>query len=158
LDKHEQIRQGILNLAAKVSPLQTLLGEVTEVNETEFTCVIKDDDGLEYLAHLRCVLNGNESITFFPAVGTYALVIRIEDAEMWMVVACDKIDKSRTKIGTTRIEQTAQGFLIQKGSDTLKDAIQLIVEAVQPIVVLYGNNPDYAKLAQALTKINNLLL
>ncbi len=40
--------------------------------------------------------------------------------------------------------------------DSLKDILTLILKAVQPILVLYGNNPDYAKLTQALTKINNL--
>ena len=48
-------------------------------------------------------------------------------------------------------------LLVEKDGDTLKQALTLIVEAVQPIVVIYGNNPIYSKLSEALTKINNLL-
>ncbi len=56
-----------------------------------------------------------------------------------------------------QLNATDGKLLVQKGADTLKQALTLIVEAVQPIVVLYGNNPVYAKLTQALAKINNLL-
>lgn len=48
-------------------------------------------------------------------------------------------------------------FNIQ-GSDGKKisDLLTLIVQAIQPILVIYGNNPDYSKLSQALTQIQNL--
>jgi phage baseplate assembly protein gpV len=58
---------------------------------------------------------------------------------------------------TVSLNSSDGKLLLQKGTDTLKQALTLIVEAVQPIVVLYGNNPVYTKLTQALTKINNLL-
>lgn len=64
--------------------------------------------------------------------------------------------KLKASIQGMTIECDGQ-LLVQKGGDTLKQALVLIVEAVQPIVVLYGNNPVYSKLAEALTKINALL-
>jgi len=36
--------------------------------------------------------------------------------------------------------------------------LQLQNEAMQQIVVIYGNSPDYLKLTQAAEKINNILL
>jgi phage baseplate assembly protein V len=47
-------------------------------------------------------------------------------------------------------------FTISAGDDSVKDALTLIIEAVQQIVVIQGNNPDYDKLSQALTKVNNI--
>lgn len=47
-------------------------------------------------------------------------------------------------------------FTISVDNDSLKDALTMLIEAVQQIVVMYGNNPDYTKLSQALTKVNNI--
>lgn len=47
-------------------------------------------------------------------------------------------------------------FTITVDDDSLKDALTLIIQAVQQIMVMYGNNPDYGKLSQALTKVNNI--
>ena len=117
-----------------------------------------DDEGLEYYeVQLRCVLTANESETFYPAPGAYALAARIEDSETWVLLAAEKITKKRIVVNTAILETTANGHLLQKGSDTLKQVLTLVIQAVQQIVVLDGNNPDYVKLAQALTKVNNLL-
>lgn len=46
--------------------------------------------------------------------------------------------------------------LLDSEGNSLKDILTLIVQAVQPILVMYGNNPDFIKLTQALTKINSM--
>lgn len=157
MDKHEQIRQGLAALAKRFGPQGTLLATVQSVDETEMTCTLFDDDIEIYDVRLRPVLNGNESLTLFPKVGSYVLAVKIEDTEEWMVIACDEIDKWRLVIGETVIEQSSEGLLIKKQEDTLKEVIQLIIEAVQQIVVLQGTNPDYVKLTQALSKAQNIL-
>ena len=102
------------------------------------------------------VLNEKESLTLFPKIGSYVLAVKIENDEDWMVVACDEVDKVRVIAGEMIFEMK-DGYLIKKGNDTLKEVIQLIIEAVQKIVVLQGTNPDYMKLTQALTKAQNIL-
>src|SRR5207237_161663 len=116
------------------------------------------DDDFEYPGiRLRPVLDGNEALTLFPKVGTWALAVRIEDEEHeWMVMAMGEVDKWRLKIGTAIIEQDATGLLVSKGTDTLKQVLTLIIEAMQKIIVLQGTNPDRAKLVTAKTKTNNL--
>jgi phage baseplate assembly protein V len=68
-------------------------------------------------------------------------------------------DKNASKysqtIKTSSFLQDGQ-FTINVGDDSLKDALTLIIQAVQQIVVMYGNNPDYTKLSEALTKVNNI--
>jgi phage baseplate assembly protein gpV len=46
-----------------------------------------------------------------------------------------------------------------QGQDGIKlsDIISNIIAAVQQITVIYGNNPDYSKLTQAQTYLQNLL-
>ncbi len=167
MGKADDIRKALADFSGKYGPQNTMLATVDSVDEAEFTCVLQDDDNGELTypdVRLRPVLDGNESVTVFPKVGTWALAVRIEEEENWMVIAVGEADKVvtvadseiKSVVGTSEFT-IDDGFLMQKGSDTLKQILTLIVEAVQPIVVIYGNNPVYAKLTQALTKINNLL-
>jgi hypothetical protein len=159
LGKSEEIRSRLLEWVAKAGPRPTLLGKVKSVNESEKTCVLYDDDTkLDYNdVRLRPVLDGKESITIFPKTGTWALAVRIESEDDWMIVAVGEVAKWSLGVGTATIEQDSNGLLIQKGNDTLKDILTMIIEAVQQIVVAQGTSPDYAKLIEAMLKVNNLL-
>ena len=66
-------------------------------------------------------------------------------------------NKCVTEIASGVRVEVDSTFGLSKGSDTLKDALTLLIEAVQQIMVIYGNNPDFSKLSQAQTKVNNLL-
>lgn len=112
-----------------------------------------------------------------PKEGSYVIVGFVEafhegkesDA---FIEQCSEIDEVLIKIGNKLYKLNDQGHLVKGGSDTLKEVIELIIEAAnltieatQQILVLYGNNPDYAKLIQAkftklqqaTTKLNNVL-
>jgi hypothetical protein len=155
----EQIRQLLDERAARVGPPPTMLATVQSVNEAEATCELYDEEtAMEYYdVRLRPVLNGKESITIFPKVGSWCLAVRLENTDEWMVVACSEADKWRLKIGEAIIEQDATGLQIKKQSDTLREALELIIQAVMKVTVIQGTNPDYPKLQQALTKIQNIL-
>lgn len=158
MGKQEQIRS-LLKKMANDGVGETLLAKVKSVNTVAMTCELTDDDNaLDFFdVRLRPVLDGKESITIIPKVGTWALAVRIEGDEDWMVIAVGEADKWRMKIGTAIVEQDATGLLIQKGTDTLKEAMSLIIEAVQVIVMTSGTPPDYVKLTQALVKVNAIL-
>jgi hypothetical protein len=159
MDKHKQIRSLLKTMAAEVGPDFSMLAQVKSVDEGAMTCDLFDEEsGLDfYDVRLRPVLDGNEAVTLIPKVNTWVLAVKIEDSEDWMIVACGEVDKWRLKVGEATVEQDATGLLIGKGSDTVKQALTLICEAVQQIVVMQGTDPNYGKLTQALTKINNLL-
>jgi len=155
MDKPEQIRQGLRKLAAEVGPLNTILVQVVSVDEDAKTCVVIDDDIKYYDVRLRPVLNGNECITIYPKVDTWVLIIKIEDDAAYQVISVDEADKITMVVDDMEVE-LSEGISIKRGADTLKQILTLIVQATQDIMVLYGNNPDYVKLTQALTKINNV--
>lgn len=159
MDRDEQIRQGIKKLAEKVGPMSSLLGTVKSVDVDEVTCVISDDDTETEFPdiRLRPVLDGTESITMYPKVGTWALAIRIENDDDWMLIAAGEFDKWRMKIGTTIIEQDATGLLIKKGNDTLKGILSDFIDEVAKIVVLQGTSPSVPALLAIKTKVLNVL-
>ena len=159
MTREEQIRQLLDERAGRVGPRPTMLATVQSVDTTEATCVLYDEEtALEYYdVRLKPVVDSPESITVFPKTGSWCLATRIEGTDEWMVLACSEADKWRLKIGEAVIEQTADGLLIQKQSDTLRQALEMVIQAVMKVVVVQGQNPDYAKLQQALTKIQNIL-
>lgn len=157
MTKKEQIRESLKDLAKHVGPLNSILGTVVSVDEDEKTCVIADDDIEINDVRLSPVLTNKESVIIFPKVDSWVLAIRIEEDADWMIVAAEEIDKYRVVVDDMIFEMSNDKFLVKKGADTLKQVIQLIIEAVQPIVVLQGNNPVYANLTQALTKLNNIM-
>ena len=156
MEGDEQILQGLKKLAEQHGPLNTLLVQVLSIDEAAMTCDVIDDDVNIYDVRLRPVLNGNESITIFPKAGTWALIMKIEDDEAWQVISVDEADKVRLTTDTTEIEIN-EGVLIKRGDDTLKQAMVLLIEAVEKIIVLQGTNPDRIKLAQSKAKVNNIL-
>lgn len=157
MTKKQQILEGLRALGGSVGPLNSLLAVVKSVNEDEKTCVIIDDDIEINDVRLSPVINEKESVTIFPKEGSWVLVVRIEDDAEWMVIATEEIDKIRFKVGDVVFEQTSDGVLIKKDDDTLKEILQLIIQSVQKIAVIYGSNPDFVKLTEALNKTNNLL-
>lgn len=159
MGKEEEIRAALRKLAGEVGPETTLIGQVEGVNEDEKTCSIFDEEtGLTYQdIRLRPVIDGDESMTLFPEPGTWAVAIRLEGGEDWVMTHAQKVYKWRLKIANAEIEQTADGLSVKNGGDSLKDVLKLIIEAVLKVVVIQGQNPDYVKLNQALVKLNKIL-
>ena len=132
-------------------------GKVCKVNVVNgFTCDVSPVDGDADLLDVRLIadLENDKSFILVPKVDSFVVVGFLTDAVAYVTMVSE-VDKVYCKIGNLEF-QLASKFLIKKGDDSIKDVLQLIIEAVQQITVIYGNNPDYAKLGQAETKINNL--
>jgi hypothetical protein len=159
LERSEQIRQLLAEQAGRFGPPATMLATVKSVDEASATCVLYDEEtDLDYYdVRLKPVVDTPEALTIFPAVGTWCIAVRIEGSDEWMAIAFNQAVKWRLKVGQAVIEQNETGLLIQKQTDTLRQALELLVQAVQQIVVVQGRGPDQVKLTQALTKIQNIL-
>lgn len=157
MGKEAEIRQALANHAKRYGPMQTMLAVVESVDEANYTCVLVDEDELTYTCRLRPVLDGLQSTTIFPLVGTWVLAIRIEEDEEWMLIAAGEGARYRIKIGACELETDGTHWSIKKGNDSLKDVMKLTIEAVQKIVVLQGTNADRGKLVSALSKLNNIM-
>lgn len=153
----EQIRQQLRHMSQQVGPAPTLLGVVSAVDASKGTCQINDDGVLYTGVRLQAVLTGAKSQNILPTIGAQALAVRIEQSQDWYLLASSSLDEIQQVTGSVVTEQSDDGLLIAKGSDTLLDALIALVEGVEKIVVLQGTNPDYVKIAQAKLKINNIL-
>lgn len=137
MEKAEQVRQLLKRMASEVGPPSTLLATVQSVNEAEFTCDLVDDDGLEFFdVRLRPVLDAKESITLVPKVDTWALAVRIEDGEDWMLIACGEVEKLLTKCDQVVYNGGTKGGLVNWPD--AKAQIEKTNEVVQAIVQVFS--------------------
>jgi hypothetical protein len=171
--ENEDIKNELAKFAGKYAPAAIISAVVKTVNDND-TIVVVTGSGLEIDdARLKSVVKDGNKFILLPKIESTVLIGRIEESEEWTVLQVEEIDKVKVVINgslfeidgsklllknaTVSVDVNDAGIELKKGTDTLKQILVLLVEAVQPIVVVYGNNPNYTKLTQALTKINNLL-
>ncbi|RTL47461.1 MAG: hypothetical protein EKK39_14245 [Sphingobacteriales bacterium] len=153
-----EIREALQQWAERFGPRPTILAKVVAVDELNYTCDLQDDDGTQFYGiRLRPVLDGNEAVTQFPSIGTWAIAVRIESDEDWMLLTAGQIDKIRVSIGAATFQITNQGFLLQNGAAEMWQAFSLLFQALEKIVVLQGTNIDYVKLEQSKQTFKTLL-
>lgn len=100
----EEIRERLRVMAGSYAPAVSNIAQVKSVDEAECTCVLVDDDGLEFFdVRLRPVTGKNKSFLQIPKEGSFVLAVRVEDTDEWMVVACDEVEKVQILIGEESI-------------------------------------------------------
>lgn len=146
----EHVRGKLGEFAARFGPVQSVLAKVESVNEGEKTCVLVDDDGAKFFdVRLRPVINGKESMTLFPKVGGWALAVRIENSDDWMIVLADELTKLRVKIGNTVLEQDATKFEVSNNVTSLKSILD---EIATEMLAIYAPK-NVANITAIKTKI-----
>ena len=152
-----ELRAALADFSGKYGPHQTALYQVTSVSEADNTCEAVDEDEIEFLIRLSPIITPGQSISLYPAVGKKILAARLEDTGDWFVCWAEQWTKIIYKIGNCILESDGVKWTIKNGNANMLDVFNKIIEAVQVIAVIYGNNPDFVKLAEAKTLIDNLL-
>lgn len=154
----EEIRQA-LREKGKV-PDSVFPAKVLEVDETDFTCTVKQDDTVEYSdVRLRAVVDGGlKGLAFIPKTDSTVLVGRIGKSNELYVVQFSEIDKivftgTKTellfsgdtveiKIGETSFRISEKGTTLKKGQSGLKKTLDDLLTAIGQITVTTPNGPS----------------
>lgn len=155
--ENEHIRNEFETFSGRFGPAAIVPATVKGINDDDTISIELSDGSLIDDARLKSVVKDGNKVLLIPAVDSCVLVGKIDNSDEYVVLVVDEITEVQYVVGGVKMVMDATGFLFKKDSDTLKQALVLIVEALQPTVVIYGNNPIYTKLSQALVKINNLL-
>ncbi|MDE3185284.1 MAG: hypothetical protein KGM16_17870 [Bacteroidota bacterium] len=153
----QQIKDQLAKFSGQFGPAAIMVATVTAINADDTVAIEFSDGAAIDDARLKAIVKDGNKVLLIPKVNSIVLVGRILNSDEFYVVAVNEITEIKTVIDTVTQSTNADGFLLNKGADNLKEAMILFVEAMEPIVIMEGRNPDLIKLAQAKTKLQNLL-
>lgn len=127
---------------------------VTAVNETDGTCDVRDIDGIELFdIRLRAAQDGdNNGLTVIPALDSQVLIGNVGNSpNSWVVISTTISQKVIAKVdeviltiegglliiekGTSKFEIGSDGTLIERNSQSLKAALDALIDQVKLITV-----------------------
>ena len=128
----DDIRKGLADHAKKFGPTQTMIAIVSQVSSNEDSCTLVDDESdFEYPGiRLRPVLDGKEALTIVPQIGAWAIAIRIEDEEEWMLIAVSEAAKYKMVVGSMLFELSAGQFIIKNANEDMKTLMDDLFTAI----------------------------
>ena len=141
---------------------QTVIG--TAVNVRDTLCDLEIEEGAKLFdVRLQVVFDAvDNKFLIRPKEGTKVIAAALENLEHeTCIIQCSEVENVWIESYGKRIKIESAGILIEAdktgGTDTLKEALDKIIDAVVQITVLQGTNPDYVKLQEAKTAIANIL-
>ena len=145
MEKEEQIRQMLKQMAKEVGPDQSFIGTVESVNEGEKTCVLIDgESNLKfYDVRLSPVIDGIQGLTLVPKVNAYALAIKIED-EDWMVIQASQFERYLLTCDNIVFNGGTKGGMVnwpdaRTELDKTKAVVSALLTAINNWVVVGGD-------------------
>jgi hypothetical protein len=151
--EEEKLRKALKKFLQKDERVFT--ATVIAVNEDECSLDVQTAEGAElYDVKLKALRNVKKGVMIIPATESTVQVCRTGEQE-YLMIAADDVAKVLWMFEGSVLSLDSEGFQLKKDNDELKDIIRLIIEAVQETMVLYGKNPNFLKLQQALTKNQN---
>lgn len=154
----EQIKEQLGRFAQQYGPSVIMPAIVTAVNEDDTVSVQFLEGGVIDDCRLKSIVKGGDKFVLVPVVGSVVLIARVDNSDEYYVCAVHEITDFICAIDNTTFKQSGKGFQISKGSDSIREALELIIESVQAVVVVQGSNPDRVKLQQALIIVKNLFV
>lgn len=158
MNHQEDIKREFGKFAAQFGPKVISVATVTAIDADELTVnvLFADDREMEGVRLKALVKDGNHFV-MLPAIGSGVMVGKVRNEDEYVVLVADEITEIKGVIESSQLSVNADGFLFKKDTDTLRDALIKLIEAIEPIVIMEGRNPDLIKLAAAKVQIQNLL-
>ena len=151
------IKEQLAEFSGRYAPKILRTATVTAVNADDTVAIELGNGRTVDDARLRAVVANGNRVVMVPSVGSTVVVGKLENSDEYVVLMVSEVSEIKDKIGTVELNVNNAGILMKKDDDTLKQIATLIIEAIEPIIILEGRNPNLVKLAQAKTKVNNLL-
>lgn len=145
-------------------PVQVRLGIVKETSVSDMTCQIEiKGRPTRYQVRLRSVITSDTGFICIPAVGSRVLVALIEnDAQSSFIVATSDLEALQVKIGNSFANITADGFIVERGGESLKKLLNDLLKAIQQLTVTTPAGPsgvpvNLSAFVDLQTRLSNIL-
>lgn len=129
-DVLEDIKEGLTKFSSKFGPNSLLSAKVVEVNDDDDTITVELNTGVVVEdVRLKPVIISSDHWVLVPKIGTDVLVSPIENSDEFVVQSVNEVALFKSKIGNTTIKIDSNGFLIQRGNETLKKILNDLIDA-----------------------------
>jgi len=135
---------------------------VLSVDTHTNTCSVlldKDEDGNDIIVsdvRLKATMNSNNGFIIYPAINSNVLIERIDDG-YFAIRMVSEIDSVAIVVNDKKYMLDENGHYIGNADNTLLSVINLIIDATMETIVFQGRNPNYEKLTQAKTMVQQIL-
>ncbi len=151
------IKEQLAEFSGRYAPKILRTATVTAVNNDDTVAIELGNGRTVDDARLRAVVANGNRVVMIPTAGSTVVVGKLENSDEYVVLMVSEVSEIKSTIGAVELNVNNAGILLKKNADTLKQIATLIIEAIEPIIIIEGRNPNMVKLAQAKTKVNNLL-
>lgn len=153
-DEREELMRGLRKMAKSQITVTVIPAKVIAVDESAQTVDVEDMEGIEiYDVRMRAALDGSDAgWLLVPTNGSQVLIANIGDSPNdYAVIATTDVDKVTAKIdslswsldadafkaskGLTKLQVESDGVLIERNAQTLKAAIDALIDQVKLITV-----------------------
>lgn len=132
------------------------IATIQSVDASNNTCVVLLDDLAISDVRLKATMNGNNGFIVYPAIGSNVLIERIDDG-YFAIRMVSEIDSIAIVTGDKKYMLDSNGHYIGNADNTLLSVINLIIDATMETIVFQGRSPNYEKLTQAKTMVQQIL-
>jgi hypothetical protein len=154
------VEEALLNLLHSFllehAPKSLIVGKAINVGEDTCDVEVEGETALLDVRLLAVIDNLTSKVLIKPKEGSKVVVGFLHNSEKKaFVTSYSEIEEVIILRGNV-LFRVKEKFEMKVGNDSIKDVLRLVIEAVLQIFILYGNNPAYLKLQQALQKLNNI--
>ncbi|MDN3621350.1 hypothetical protein QWY81_17920 [Polaribacter undariae] len=101
--------------------------------------------------------NGSNYLKCTPKVNSTVVFGIFKDTEKAIIVSTSEVEAIEYKIGETFFKIDESGFVVKKGSENLGTILGDLMDEVNKIVVLYGNNINKVEVAAIKQRLKGVL-
>lgn len=158
-DEIQQIKEELDLFARKRGPAALIAVKVLSVNESECTVEVEFDGGAKIDdVQLRSVVKTGNKVVLLPKVNSIVLISSINKSNEYYVVAVEEVtgiinlidDVSvkvtgtdvTTEIKTVKYTIDQDGFLLKKGTETMKKIMDDLLQGIQVLTVNTNVGPS----------------
>jgi hypothetical protein len=124
----EDIKNELGDFSKRFSAATVFPATVLSYNSTDDTVSVQlSNDAVIDDVRLRSVIKAGNKIIQVPSVNSVVQIASIENSKEFVVLAVEAIDKEVLIIGTVKLDIDNTGFLLQKGTATLKNILTNII-------------------------------
>lgn len=150
---YDDIKEELSKFSAQFGPTVIVPGDVKNIGEDD-TVSVELDNGVVETARLKSVLKDGNKFIVVPKENSRVQIAKIENRDVYIVIAVEEINRIYGKIGTVEIEITEDKIILKKGDDSFAKIISDFMDEVNKIVVMYGTTPNVAAITAIKERLN----